>query len=57
MGVRGRAWIEEQWGWDRVAARFDRLLTETATPRGEASTGPGTGTDPEAGTERAAECR
>ncbi|GII53817.1 glycosyl transferase family 1 [Planotetraspora thailandica] len=32
MGKRGRAWIEEQWGWDRVADRFERILTGTAVP-------------------------
>ncbi|MBO4275434.1 glycosyltransferase family 4 protein [Microbispora triticiradicis] len=26
MGERGRAWIEEEWGWERVAARFAALL-------------------------------
>jgi len=31
MGERGRAWIEEEWGWDRVAARFSGILTATAT--------------------------
>ncbi len=27
MGVRGRAWVEECWGWDSVARRLDALLT------------------------------
>lgn len=26
LGRRGREWVEEQWGWGRVAARFDALL-------------------------------
>lgn len=26
MGERGRAWIEREWHWDRVAARFAGLL-------------------------------
>ncbi|GAA4580686.1 glycosyltransferase family 4 protein [Planotetraspora phitsanulokensis] len=31
MGERGRAWVEEEWGWDRVAARFAAILTPTET--------------------------
>jgi phosphatidyl-myo-inositol dimannoside synthase len=26
MGARGRAWVEEQWRWERTAERFDELL-------------------------------
>ncbi|WP_084517115.1 glycosyltransferase family 4 protein [Microtetraspora niveoalba] len=37
MGERGRAWIEEEWRWDLVAARFAALLT----PGGPAEEGPG----------------
>ncbi|MCT9930120.1 glycosyltransferase family 4 protein [Planotetraspora sp. A-T 1434] len=41
MGERGRAWIEEEWGWDRVAARFARLLTATPTTGTTGTTGTG----------------
>ncbi len=27
LGARGRAWVEEQWSWERSAERFDELLT------------------------------
>jgi phosphatidylinositol alpha-1,6-mannosyltransferase len=30
MGVRGRAWVEEAWGWDSVARRLGALLTVEA---------------------------
>ncbi|RJL31413.1 glycosyltransferase family 4 protein [Bailinhaonella thermotolerans] len=33
MGARGRAWIEAEWDWDLVAARFAGLLT--AHPTGD----------------------
>jgi phosphatidylinositol alpha-1,6-mannosyltransferase len=26
LGARGRAWVEEQWPWERTAERFDELL-------------------------------
>ncbi|MBO0890664.1 MAG: glycosyltransferase family 4 protein [Acidothermales bacterium] len=26
MGARGRAWVEREWGWDRVVARLRELL-------------------------------
>ncbi len=32
MGARGREWIEREWTWDQVAARFGELLT---TPVGQ----------------------
>lgn len=30
MGEAGRRWIEQVWAWDRIAARFHRLLQEVA---------------------------
>jgi len=30
MGERGRAWVEEQWQWDSIAARLRRLLDPNA---------------------------
>jgi len=27
MGSKGRAWVEESWGWDRMANRLERALT------------------------------
>jgi phosphatidylinositol alpha-1,6-mannosyltransferase len=27
MGARGRAWVEQSWGWDTVSARLDGMLT------------------------------
>jgi phosphatidyl-myo-inositol dimannoside synthase len=29
-GRAGRAWVEERWGWDAIAARFRHLLVEVA---------------------------
>ncbi|ETK36260.1 glycosyltransferase family 4 protein [Microbispora sp. ATCC PTA-5024] len=37
MGERGRAWIEEEWRWDRVAARFAGLLSSPARGTGPAA--------------------
>ncbi|WP_308250142.1 glycosyltransferase family 4 protein [Sphaerisporangium fuscum] len=34
MGRRGRAWIEREWHWDLVAARFADLLPPPATGSG-----------------------
>jgi phosphatidylinositol alpha-1,6-mannosyltransferase len=31
LGACGRAWVESRWGWDRVAERFDALLTGETT--------------------------
>ncbi|WP_433215796.1 glycosyltransferase family 4 protein [Microtetraspora malaysiensis] len=39
MGERGRAWVEEEWRWDLVAARFAGLLAPgrvEEAPRGRA---------------------
>jgi len=27
MGARGRAWVEEQWRWERTSEQFERLLS------------------------------
>ncbi|MEW9527894.1 glycosyltransferase family 4 protein [Microbispora sp. NPDC049125] len=37
MGERGRAWIEEEWRWDRVATRFAGLLDMTSRDEGPAA--------------------
>jgi phosphatidylinositol alpha-1,6-mannosyltransferase len=37
MGERGRAWIEEEWRWDLVAARFSGLLASMAYGPGPAA--------------------
>jgi len=34
FGERGRAWVLEQWGWDRQAARLSELLEVPATAAG-----------------------
>src|SRR5581483_10229214 len=26
LGTAGRAWVEQEWGWDRLAARLTELL-------------------------------
>ncbi|MCC5578222.1 glycosyltransferase family 4 protein [Microtetraspora sp. AC03309] len=36
MGERGRMWIEEEWRWDLVAARFSALLGADRTEEGPA---------------------
>jgi phosphatidylinositol alpha-1,6-mannosyltransferase len=30
MGRRGRAWVEDTWSWDAIAARFRQLLEEVS---------------------------
>jgi phosphatidylinositol alpha-1,6-mannosyltransferase len=29
MGAAGRAWVEEEWRWDTLAARMGQLLSGT----------------------------
>ncbi|MFB9965365.1 glycosyltransferase family 4 protein [Sinosporangium siamense] len=31
MGERGRAWVEREWGWKRVGARFGEILADHGT--------------------------
>jgi phosphatidylinositol alpha-1,6-mannosyltransferase len=34
MGRAGRAWVEEEWSWTRIATTFDRLLDPDGTRAG-----------------------
>ncbi len=39
MGARGRAWVEQEWGWDSAATRLDGLLSVGAGAAGSRSAG------------------
>jgi hypothetical protein len=32
MGEKGKAWVDQEWRWDLVAQRLERILTPEAVP-------------------------
>jgi phosphatidylinositol alpha-1,6-mannosyltransferase len=32
MGEKGKAWVDQEWRWDLVAQRLERILTPEAAP-------------------------